>query len=136
MESYFQNPIQIDFLKNPEKTMHIHHLASQIDSLTGNKSLTITHRQTFFFLHHCIELLNLLMLKILEITMDVHHFTKLPLLGIFNKKSQKPTKIWKLFFQKYNKTSNKISSRLSPLWQSSWAGTPSLLLAQLKIISL
>ena len=50
MESYFQNPIQIDFLKNPEKTMHIHHLASQIDSLTGNKSLTITHRQTFFFL--------------------------------------------------------------------------------------
>ena len=29
------------------------------------------------------------MLKILEITMDIHHFTKLPLLGFFNKKSPK-----------------------------------------------
>ena len=43
----------------------------------------------FFFLNHCIELLNLLMIKILEITMDVQHFTKLPLLGFFNKKSPK-----------------------------------------------
>ena len=41
-----------------------------------------------------------------------------------------------VFFQKYNKTNNKISGRLSPLWQLSWAGTPSRLLAQLKIISL
>jgi len=30
------------------------------------------------------------MLKILKITMDVHHFTKLLLLGFFNKKSPKP----------------------------------------------
>tara|TARA_B100000780_G_scaffold18424_1_gene11999 strand:+ start:703 stop:861 length:159 start_codon:yes stop_codon:yes gene_type:complete len=40
------------------------------------------------------------MLKILKITMDIHHFTKLPLLGFFIKKSPKPIKTWKLFFFK------------------------------------
>ena len=100
------------------------------------KPLTITHWHTFFFLNHYIELLNLLMLKILEITMDIHHFTKLPLLGFFNKKSPKLIKIWKLFFKKHNKTNTKISGRLSQPWQLSQSGTPSLLLAQLKIINL
>lgn len=71
----------------------------------------------FFFLNHCIELLNLLMLKILEITMDIHHFTKLTLLGFSNKKSPKLIKIWKLFFKKHNKTNTKISGRLSQPWQ-------------------
>ena len=50
------------------------------------KPLTITHRH-IFFLHYCIESLNMLMLTILEITMDIHRFTRLPLLGFFNKKS-------------------------------------------------
>jgi hypothetical protein len=53
------------------------------------------------------------MLKILEITMDIHHFTKLPFLGFYNKKSPKLIKIWKLFFKKHNKTNTKISGRLS-----------------------
>ena len=55
--------------------------------------------------------------------MDIHHFTKLPLLGFFIKKSPKPIKTWKLFFfQKRNKTNNKISGRLGQLWQSSRSG--------------
>ena len=63
------------------------------------KPLTITNRQTFFLtpLHRAAQLSNV---KILKITMDIHHFTKLPLLGFFIKKSPKPIKTWKLFFFK------------------------------------
>ena len=79
------------------------------------KPLTITNRQTFFLTPlHCIELLNFLMVKILEIIMDIHHFAKLPApFGLFHKKV---TQTWKRFFFK-NKTNNKISGRLSQLWQ-------------------
>ena len=112
-------------------TIKLSQFDSSPDKAPHNNPLTY-----FFFLNHCIELLNLLMLKILEITMDIHHFTKLPLLGFFNKKSPKLIKIWKLFFKKHNKTNTKISGRLSQPWQFSRSGTPSLLLAQLKIINL
>lgn len=108
---------------------------SQFDS-SPDKAPHYNPLTYFFYLNHCIELLNLLMLKILEITMDIHHFTKLPLLGFFNKKSPKLIKIWKLFFKKHNKTNTKISGRLSQPWQLSRSGTPSMLLAQLKIIYL
>ena len=89
-------------------TIELSKFDSSPDKAPHNNPLTY-----FFFLNHCIELLNLIMLKILEITMDIHHFTKLPLLGFFNKKSPKLIKTWKLFFKKHNKTNTKISGRLS-----------------------
>ena len=55
------------------------------------------------------------MLKILEITMDIHHFTKLPLLGFFIKVTQTNQNLETLFFK--NKTNNKVSGKLSQLWQ-------------------
>ena len=57
-------------------TIKLSQFDSSPDKAPHNNSLTY-----FIFLNHCIELLNLLMLKILEIIMDVHHFTKLPLLA-------------------------------------------------------
>ena len=53
-------------------TIELSKFDSSPDKAPHNDPLTY-----FFFLNHCIELL---MLKILEITMDIHHFTKLPLL--------------------------------------------------------
>ena len=99
------------------------------------KPLTITHWHTFFLkpLHRIAQLANV------KNPWNNNGYTSLHKaapFGFFNKKSPKLIKIWKLFFKKHNKTNTKISGRLSQPWQLSRSGTPSLLLAQLKIINL
>jgi hypothetical protein len=77
------------------------------------------------------------MVKILKITMDNTPLHKTAPFGIFHKKvTQTNQNLETFFFQKHDKTIKKISGRLSQLWQLSRSGTPSLLLAQLKIINL
>ena len=101
MESFFLNPIQIYILKNSEKQFTYTIKLSQFDS-SPDKAPHKNPLTYFFFLNHCIELLNLLMIKILEITMDIHHFTSAPF-GFFNKKSPKLIKTWKLFLKNITK---------------------------------
>ena len=85
MEPYFQNPIPIYIFKILKQQFIYTIKLSQIDS-SPDKAHNNPH--TFFFLHHCIELLIFLILKILEMKMDIHHFTKLPLLGFFKRVTQ------------------------------------------------